>query len=198
MANMELQSELSRRDGAELSRFVDCQQWAGGRRHYEIVADAGEREQLAERFALPCIDSLSAVLELESAGKDLLRLSGKLVATFKQVCVVTLEHFPNSVNEAIDQLYSSKPLDEPNSESESEVGEELPEMLDEGGIDLGEVVAQHLSLAIDPHPRKPNAEAADLVEHVDRPDAGTEGASRPFADLRRRMRGEPEEEVDPN
>ncbi len=198
MANLDLPPELSRRDGTELSRFVDCQPWVGGRRRYEVVADAEEREQLAERFDLPSIDSLSAVLELESAGKDLLRLSGKLVATFKQVCVVTLELFPNSVSETIEQLYSTKPVEELISKTDGDVGDELPEMFEEGGIDLGEVISQYLSLAIDPHPRKPNAEAADLVEHVDRPDAGTEGASRPFADLRRMMRGEPEEEVDPN
>ena len=48
--------------------------------------------------------------------------------------------------------------------------EDPPEPIRAGRMELGELVAQHLSLALDPYPRKPGAELPAEVVPPDEPE----------------------------
>lgn len=125
---------------------------------FPLEANAAERAALARRFGLPAIDKLQAKLHLQRVhGGTAIRLSGHIDADVTQTCVVSLEPVQNRVEEDFTILYAADaPQDAIAAESDSE--ESWAEPLPQGGLDIGEVVAQHLSLALDPYPRRAETE----------------------------------------
>jgi uncharacterized metal-binding protein YceD (DUF177 family) len=132
---------------------------------------------LAERFGLLELPSLRAELTVNPtrAGKAY-AVEGKLTADAVQKCVVTLEPLPAHIEHDIAALYTMGESGEPHDglidPDEAEV-----EPVIEGVIDLGELVAQHLGIALDPYPRKPGVEFQEPIGTAEK------AASNPFAKL---------------
>ena len=153
----------------------------------EITAEAAEREALARRFDLIAIDSLTATLRLRRVRGEMVRVTGKLTAAVVQACVVTLEPVPEAVEDEFEALFAPPHL-VPEEEEEIEVGfavsteDEAPEPMEGGIIDIGELVAQHLSLALDPYPRKEGASFAEIDDPYEE-DAEQPAKPNPFAKL---------------
>jgi uncharacterized metal-binding protein YceD (DUF177 family) len=147
--------------GSEFSRVIEVESLGDAPAVFPLEANATERAALARRFGLPAIDSLKAKLRLQRThGGTAIRLSGRLEADVTQSCVVTLDPVENRVEEEFTILYAASAATEAietNSDSEESWAEPLPR----GGLDIGEVVAQHLSLALDPYPRRPDAAIAE-------------------------------------
>lgn len=136
---------------------------------HSIAATAAERAALARRFGLSAIDALGAEVRLAPLGRGV-RLDATLEADVVQGCVVTLQPFPTHLHENFTLVYGDAPVDQEE--------DAVVEPLEGETIDIGEAVAQQLSLALDPYPRAPGA-ALD-PRWTDEPE--TEG---PFAALAR-------------
>jgi len=123
----------------------------------EIEADDRERQALADRFGIAGIGRLTARLAVRRvAGGPLIRVSGKFQAEVEQRCVVTLEPVQSNIDEEVEIEFGPPEPERPGGvESEDEA--ETPEPLEGDSIDLGEIVAQSLSVSIDPYPRAPGA-----------------------------------------
>ncbi len=125
-----------------------------------LRADAEECLALARRFKLPALESLEARIKLtKCGGPELIRLSGDIKAELTLTCVVSLEPFQTVLDETFDQLLALSPeAIEGFIRRQDDVREEdLPELVAGSELDLGDLVAQYLSLAIEPHPRRPDA-----------------------------------------
>jgi uncharacterized metal-binding protein YceD (DUF177 family) len=144
----------------EFSRPVRLDTLGAAPRRIEIEADEGERAALAERFALPAIDRLSAQVSLTGTG-EAVAAKGILRAEVIQSCVATGDPVHSAVEEAFEIEFRPAP-DVARPEEEIELGDsELDVTFYEGvSIDVGEAVAETLALAIDPFPRSPTAEEA--------------------------------------
>lgn len=146
----------------------------GGPLRREIEADDREREVLARRFGLVSLDRLQASLTLSRvSGGPLVRVEGRLDADVVQRCIVTLGPVAGHVEDSFVELYGP-----PGCKAEAGGEDEIPEPFDGHAIDAGELVAQHLSLALDPYPRASGAELPG-------PDHDADGGGRrnPFAVL---------------
>ncbi len=156
----------------EFSRPIDVARLPQGEAVYDIAATPAERATLASRFGLLALHRLEAQVRLHRLAGGLLRLSAELSADVVQSCVVTLDPVGARVDDSFALLYGA-----PDEEGAKEVvlsGEaELVEPLPDGLLDIGEVVAQQLSLALDPYPRAAGAVA----------EAPQEGLASPFAAL---------------
>ncbi|MBC7906546.1 MAG: DUF177 domain-containing protein [Rhodospirillaceae bacterium] len=123
----------------------------------DVEAKPEERIALAERFGLPSIDLLKAQVHLKAiAGGALIRLDGTITAKVVQACVVSLEPMPAKVKEEFSLTFGAGAVTE-EADAEIELSmedEDPPEPIIDGVIDVGEAVAEHLSLALDPFPRK--------------------------------------------
>ncbi len=120
----------------------------------EIAAKPAERAALAARFDLSSLDSLTADLGLRRAGSGLVRVEGRLLAQGAQVCVVSLEPVPFALDLPVSLTFASTPQLDGGGEILVEVeGDDPPEPIEQGAIDLGEAMAQTLSVALDPFPR---------------------------------------------
>ncbi|WP_448203470.1 YceD family protein [Azospirillum sp. sgz302134] len=137
-----------------------------------IEATESERKALAERFELEAIDRLTATVRLRSVrGGQMVRVAGELEADVVQTCVVTLEPVPAHVTESFGALFAPEsmiPKDEDEIEIDPNIAEEdLPEPMVNGRIDIGELAAQHLSLALDPYPHAEGIEFTGYSEGED-------------------------------
>lgn len=158
----------------EFARPVDLTRVGESGSRMTVEAGPAERAALAKRFGLPAIDSLRAELDLRRIrGGAAVRLSGQITADVTQSCVVTLEPVKQHVDEAFEILYSDEVTDE-----QSTIGADVawPEPLPDGTLDVGEAVAEQLSLALDPYPRAPDVA-------LEKQWTGEREAAKPFAAL---------------
>lgn len=166
---------------AEFSRMVAIESLADGELAQDIEADAAERAALADRFGLLALDGLKAAVRLKRMRGDQIRLEGEFVADVVQTCVVTLEPVKSRIADSFSVTFAPpSELIEGAELDLSPWAEELPEPLEGDSIDVGETVAQFLSLALDPYPRREGVH----FRAADYPGLAPEGAeSGPFAAL---------------
>lgn len=162
----------------------------------EIDARPMEREALAARFDLAELGRLSADLQVDREAAGLVRVSGRLIAEGAQICVVSLEQVPFALDLPISLRFASE--DQVQAAGEVSVdaeGEDPPEPIEQGAIDLGEAMAQMLAVALDPFPRAaeavldktefgPAEGGASATEGL-QPVSGRSGEVSPFAKLQR-------------
>jgi uncharacterized metal-binding protein YceD (DUF177 family) len=123
-----------------------------------IQASPDECAALTQRFGLSAMTNLNASVQLyRLADSDFIRVDGRFEADVVQICVVTLESFPSHVEDSFSADFSNGDADftEFAPEIVVDIDEEPVEPIVDGIIDIGELVSQYLSLALDPYPRAP-------------------------------------------
>ena len=137
----------------------------------KIDCDESECAALAARFGFAAVARLSARLKVKRAGPGHWNVTGKLQAEVTQLCGVTGEPVPESVDFTIEERYCRA------SEEGTDIDVSLDgfEPLVDGGIDLGEVVAQTLAISVNPWPRSVDAPHSFAV--------GESEKEHPFAGL---------------
>jgi uncharacterized metal-binding protein YceD (DUF177 family) len=149
---------------------------------HRIVASAEQLVALAERFGVLELKRLEAMVRARRvrAGRYI-EIIGTLAADVVQSCVATLEPVEAHVEEEFRELYGPIGGERPDEGAgEILVEPESPEPLDGPTVDLGEAVAQHLALSLDPYPRAPGAGPAPESEP---PGPSETGRPSPFAVL---------------
>ena len=146
---------------AELSHIIELGELPTEAVRYAIAPSPEQREVLRKRLDLIDLSSLSAEVELTICGPKRVRADVIIKANVVQSCVVTLEPVSATVEERASQEFAYEAANTDTvTHDEGDVWvdpEEEPEFLIDDRLDLGELVAQHLSLALDPYPRKPGA-----------------------------------------
>ncbi|MBB2188191.1 DUF177 domain-containing protein [Gluconacetobacter liquefaciens] len=172
----------------EFSRRLAVGRIGAAGREMEIEADAAERAALARRFGLPAIHALSCRYRLTLGRRDEVLAEGWMTAEVEQECVLTAEPFVSVLTaEIVARLVPAERFRE-DEELDPEAVDEIP--YENDTIDLGELTAEELSLALDLYPRRPGAMLPDEIGHVDVPPTNPEGAEdaeegrpSPFAGL---------------
>jgi hypothetical protein len=151
----------------------------------DIEASPAERAALADRLDLIALDSLSASLRVRRLPDGLIRVSGRLDADVVQSCVVTLAPVASHCAAEFSMRFGAGAMPEVPHEIEIDSeGEDEPEPIADGQIDLGEAVVQQLAVSLDPYPRAPGAALPE-----DAAEGGAEsGKESPFGSLAR-LRG---------
>jgi uncharacterized metal-binding protein YceD (DUF177 family) len=152
---------------AEFSRPVPLARLSSKPFHQRIEATAEERERLARRFGLETLDNLTAMVSLRRQEGEYVLLEAEFEATLAQACVVTLEPVSAVVSGSFSLRYG--PADEAGMEDDPSADTPVFEPLLGEVIDIGEAVAQELSLLLPEFPRHPDAvlDAAATIESAD-------------------------------
>jgi uncharacterized metal-binding protein YceD (DUF177 family) len=143
-------------------------------KHVTLEADAATRAALGKPVGVEAVERLTATFDLTPRGRDGLHVAGRVVATVRQTCVVSLEPVMNEIDEAVDVTFAP-PAEVAQADEETAPGvlSEGPEPLVNGTVDLGALATEFLILGVDPHPRKPGAAfAAPAVDESAHPFAG--------------------------
>lgn len=151
-------------------------------RAVELLPDAATRAALAKSFDLLDLPVLEVRGHVWPAD-DGAFLEFTLKAHVVQRCVISLEPVASDIDEQVRLHYTPRAAlhDEPET-VEFDEEEDLPEPLTDGRIDLGAAVSEHLALALDPYPRRPDAVLPAAVEKDEKPN--------PFAVLERLKRND--------
>ena len=141
----------------EFSRPIEAMRLGSEAAIYKITATAKERMALSTRFNLIALERFEAEVRLARLSGGLIHLTARFLAEPVQTCVVTLDPVPSRIEERFTLLYG----DQPEVPGEND---DLIEPLIAGRIDIGEAVAQQLSLSLDPFPRSAAARTNADIE----------------------------------
>ena len=149
---------------------------------FDLRASAEECAALAADFKLPELKSLSGRFRVTATAGHV-RVTGRVEAEIVQICVVTLEPFASSLVEEVEADFAELAEDQRRTDlrEDIDIGDEGPDEIVDGHIDLGSLAAEFLALGLDPHPRKPG---------VDFTFEDVEGQASPFSKLAALKRGD--------
>lgn len=153
----------------------------------EIAPDPANLPAIARQIGVASLEALKAAYTLSRNGEKL-QLRGTIEAALHQTCVVSVEAFPVALKVPLKLDFAPqaepdarKPEDDDEIDLEIMLNEEdPPEPIVDGMIDLGAVTLEFLTLALDPYPRKPGVDFAEIA-----PETAVES---PFAALARLKR----------
>jgi uncharacterized metal-binding protein YceD (DUF177 family) len=150
-------------------------------RHVELAPSEAVRAAVARAANVDAVEALTAAFDLTRRGRDGLRAVGTVRATVRQTCVVSLEPVTNAVEEAIDVTFApprapAAGLAGSEAYVQASAGEDEPEPLVNGAVDLGALATEFLILGIDPYPRR------DGIAFTP-PAAAVDPSANPFARL---------------
>ncbi|WP_421998288.1 YceD family protein [Reyranella sp.] len=143
----------------------------------EIAPTESERAALAKRFGFLGLPAFSARVTVDSRPGARIVVEGRLRGRIVQACVLTLDPVTQDLDDAFRVVFQRDLEDEHDPESGEAVLSaqvDAPEPLDGNVLDVGEIVAEQLSLAADPYPRRPGVNLEDVLP---RPRGG--GRERP-------------------
>lgn len=127
----------------------------------KLAPDESQRAEIAKRLGLKSLPQLTADVTAKS-WLDGVELSGRFDAVVEQVCGVTLDPFEQAVSGEV--FARAVPAGSPHASTEEGGELELdpdaddpPDVLTSDAVDVSGYVVEHLSLELDPFPRKPDA-----------------------------------------
>ena len=161
----------------EWSHKIEAEDISSKAMHVNIEPTEQQCKDLARRMHIEAIDSAKASLTIQRDSKNMnIHVTGQLKAVISQNCVVSLEPIESVIETQVEGWFAdpgsvisiTKARHEKDSKShdaELQILDEKddPEPFVDGHIDLGELAAQYLSLAIDPYPHK---EGVDFEQHI--------------------------------
>lgn len=177
---------------SEIERMVDLDRMGTGSAALDITASDGERAALTRRFGFLGLPAFSARVTVDRRLGGQVIVEGRLRGTIVQACILTLEPVTQELDETFRIVFKQDLAEERDPES----GEALlsaqtdaPEPLAGNMLDVGEIVAEQLSLAADPYPRRPGAKLEDVLPKPRKGGKGGGGGGKaeqrrhPFAGL---------------
>lgn len=140
----------------EFSRPISVARLGSDPVYHRIDAKPDEAAALAIRFGIPAVHHLEAAVSLQRRPGGDIVFSAELRAAVTQSCVVTLAPLEVTVDEPFTLVFRAG-IDEDEADriALEDLEDEIIEPLIDDVIDMGEVVAQQLALALDPYPRSP-------------------------------------------
>lgn len=156
----------------EFSVIADLQAIGRHVKKFHLEPDEAARKKIAKRLGVPSVERLEGDVSVRAGKTDIL-IEGLLRATLVRECVSSLEE----MTEEIDEGFEISFLRQEPEDSGDEEAEEPPEIHEDDTLDLGELLVQQLSLAMDPFPRKQGAQS--LADEYGRAEADS-----PFRDLK--------------
>ncbi len=139
----------------------------------KLAAEPEELKALAKRFRIPALHALTAEIRATPWRGGGMKLEGHITADLEQVSVISLESFRETVSVPLARYFLPPGAVVDNDQ------EDDADPIENGYIDLGEVVAETLALDLDPYPRRPGEAFPDHVED----DGAAARSPSPFAIL---------------
>ncbi len=146
----------------------------------KYVADARDRQALAEYAGLVDVVAMVADFDIARSGRFGVKVSGQIKADVIQTCVVSLEPFAAKVSESFEVRFAPEPTRKSTSSRNARAipdieasvlevpfdGADPPEVLRDGRIDLGAIAVEYFILGLDPYPRRPEADLSALADGI--------------------------------
>jgi len=162
-----MSQDIGKPTKSEIERIVDIDRMgASGSTALDIAPSESERAALAKRFGFLGLPAFTARVTVDRRAGARVVVEGRLRGKIVQACILTLDPVTQELDETFRIVFKQDLTEERDPES----GEALvnpqadaPEPLSGNLLDVGEIVAEQLSLAADPYPRRPGAKLEDVL-----------------------------------
>ncbi|USG60065.1 DUF177 domain-containing protein [Sneathiella marina] len=173
--------------GAEVSRLINVEGLGRDPIKINIQATKDECKSLADGLGIIGLSGvmMSGVLRRQQK-TDKIEVSAALKAHAVQACVATLEPVSQTIDVEFMVYYTFDKEDVVSDEVDYVIGmdeEDLPELIVNGQIDMMDIVAEQIALALDPYPRAENIAPVNMAENAGETEIAQE-VHRPFANLK--------------
>ncbi len=134
----------------EFSRILPLEEFRARSIEKVITATAAECEKLAHRLQLLKVESLKAKLTASRESSGIIVVTGELEAKIEKACGKTLEPLSIFIKAPFEVHYITSNRMKYYAQEHDIHAVNGPDLLETDYLDLGEIVAQSLSLEIDP------------------------------------------------
>lgn len=179
---------IANKDKSELERVIDLDRMGRSGSALDIAASETECAALAKRFGFLDLKGFTArvTVDLQLGGQVV--VEGRLRGMIVQACVLSLEPVTQELDDGFRIVFQKDLAEERDPESGEAVlnaQADAPEPLTGNMLDVGEIVAEQLSLAAEPYPRRAGVKLEDVLpKSKGGPRRGAPGQQRhPFAGL---------------
>ena len=146
-------------DTPEFSRLIPIDAiGTDGDTRRAIAATSKECAALAVRLGLEGLQGFRAELTIDRMPAGEIWVHGRVCADVVQTCVVTLEPAPGRFDDSFEVRFTTREEPEVQDLVIGPDEEFPPEPLAGDALDIGELSVQQLALALDPYPRRPDAQ----------------------------------------
>lgn len=122
---------------------------------FKVEASAEELSEVAEILKVRHIKEISAEIFVKLNRKEhLLNVWGKIKTEMELQSVVSLEYFYKTYEPEFELLYDTKMTLKEFKELEETTDDELPDIITDGQINLGDLIIEQIALAMDDYPRQ--------------------------------------------
>ena len=151
---------------SEIEKIIDLDRLGQNGAALEIAPSENERAALAKRFGFLGLPAFSARVTVDRRPGGQVVVEGRLRGKLIQACVLTLDPVTQELDDAFRIVFKENLAEDRDPESGEAVlsaQADAPEPLSGNMLDVGEIVAEQLSLAADPYPRRPGAKLEDVL-----------------------------------
>lgn len=170
----------------EFSRVIDIVKIKPSGTRLKTTGSDDECHALKTRLGVEGFSNLRLDIDITPWRKQGLRVQGVVQADIEQICGVSLETIVQHIEEPLAFFLLPEHLAKGLADDEDA---DMPEILQNGRADIGEIAIQNLSLGVTPYPRKNGvslsyveAEETEKDQKQDNPFAVLEGLSTPKVD----------------
>lgn len=133
-----------------------------------VEPSAEEYRAMARALDLNEIRRLRGEFRVARRSGGTILVKGRLTGIVLPTCIVTLEPFELKIEEAVEVRFTESADDREGREKLADMavfeGDDPPDVIEHGMIDLGRVTTEFLSLAVPAFPRKPGVDFEQQAE----------------------------------
>lgn len=149
-------------------------------KHYHLEADSKEREILKKILKTEDVKSFVADIDLKLNYKThRLDIKGTVDAVLSLKSVISLEVFDKEYEASFEYYYDTSMTYDDIKSLDAGIEDEIPEIVENGEIDLGQIAIEQLALVMDDYPRM----EGEVFTFKSEFDEKTTKAAHPFAVL---------------
>ncbi|MBP3687993.1 MAG: DUF177 domain-containing protein [Alphaproteobacteria bacterium] len=149
----------------EFSYPLKIDELGQGEQTYNLRADKEQLATLKEILQVPAVNSFEANLKLKFQKKrGLLEISGTASANLELISVISLEAFNKDYTAEFKLMYDTNATYEDIYGEDDDIEDDVPDIVYDGKIDLGDIAIEQIALVMEDHPRKTGEVFNEVIE----------------------------------
>lgn len=149
----------------EFSYPLQIDELGQGEQTYKLKADKAELATLAEILQVPAVNSFEAEIKLKFQKKrGILELNGTARANLGLISVISLEPFDKDYTTEFKLIFDTNATYEDIYGDDDDIKEDVPDIVYDGKIDLGDIAIEQIALVMEDYPRKEGETFEAVVE----------------------------------
>lgn len=149
----------------EFSFPLQIDELGHGEQSYSLRADKDQLEWLTKILQVPAVNSFQADMKLSfQKKKGLLNITGKVNANIGLISVISLEEFNKDYIADFSINYDTNAKYEDIYQDDEDINLDIPDIVIDGKIDLGDIAIEQIALVLEDHPRQDGETFDSIIE----------------------------------